>query len=214
MTRRAREFALLDLLVDGPSSVAALYVGLQRFFPELHVDARGLLDLIRLLEDRGMIEAGHETANGIRLMPAAERAELEAAYQTRLAGMSSADDGAIDELGMWVRVTEAGRLAWRGDSRNVRERMSLWSVAQRPISGGLEVTIHAVDEKLALDKLNEWLAGTSLLERTRRMDREAGFLLHDGTRIESGVALVVELSEPDAGRDGGAGDGDLPVDSP
>lgn len=182
---------VLDLLVDGESSFAALYYGLSRHWGHTEVDVDEALRVLQHLEDRQLVHARQMESDGAFRPPVAadyERAKRE--YGLWLP-QATASEVAVDEVGLWYQVTERGRHAWSqwsGSSGDDRDR---WMLDDHADQGVLEVRAGRAD--VAEAALDRWLAEHGEVQEvagSRESERILEFILRDGTRVRDGVLVT------------------------
>lgn len=182
------EIQILDLIVDGDSSFAALYVALGRVSEHL-VDVDMLLSTLKVLEARGFVRASQMEQDG-SFRPA-DAADFERAAIDYTAWLSdvSARDAAIDEVGLWIQITDAGRHVWSSWSGGATEAVR-WMLDMDVKTQIVEVRAQSLSAAEAA--LVQWLDVHHELEEihgTRRSSAIPEFVLRDGTTILGGVLL-------------------------
>lgn len=182
---------VLDLLVDGESSFAALYYGLSRHWDHPEVDVGEALRVLQHLEDRQLVRARQMEPDGAFRAPVAadyERAKRE--YGLWLP-QATASEVAVDEIGLWYQVTERGRQAWSqwsGSSGDDRDR---WMLDDRADQAILEVRAERKD--VAEAALDRWFAEHGEVQEvsgTREAVKIPEFVMRDGTRVSDGVLVT------------------------
>ncbi len=182
---------VLDLLVDGESSFAALYYDLSRHLGHAETDVDGAFDALRRLEDGQLVHSRQMEPDGAFRVPIAadyERARRE--YNLWLP-QATAREVAIDEVGLWYQITERGRQAWSrwsGSSGDDRDR---WVLDDRADEGILEVRAERKD--VAEAALNRWFAEHGELQEvagTRAAVKIPEFAMRDGTCVSDGVLVT------------------------
>lgn len=181
---------VLDLLVDGDASFAALYYGLFRHWGHRGIDVNEALEVLQHLEDRQLVRAMQMQPDGA-FRPAVvadyERAKRE--YGLWLPE-ATASEVSVDEVGLWCQVTEHGRQAWSqwsgcsGDDRN------RWVLDDRADQAILEV--RAEREDVAEAALERWFAAHGEIQEvsdTRETVKIPEFVMRDGTRVSDGVLV-------------------------
>src|SRR4051812_6259804 len=133
------QFQVLDVLVNAPSSVAGIYgdlVYLAGYSPNVIQPCHHALDL---LEERGWAISRAMTADGqFAALSSPARDSRWARYISWLA-IAERTDLALDEIGLWYQITEAGRAAWAvwaGDTTR-----TLWQLDDDP--GVLSIAVTA-----------------------------------------------------------------------
>jgi len=168
---------VLELLTLGPSSFAAMYGWLVR--GGAAPDVPGLFGRLRQLGERGVLQAFQFDSEGNHdSVPSAILEGLERRYEVWLGGLSAEQLTtaalAVDEVGLWYEITDAGRELAGASGETA------WEVR---LDGSLVVacaeTIEMADSALA-----SWLAHAPdvELDATTRMVRE-------GTTGESPVQV-------------------------
>jgi hypothetical protein len=103
---------VLDLLVDGESSFAALFVGLRRFYRELNIEVRPLLDALEGMEQNHLVRLGQMNPDGsFRTVRTGDRERWIREYEPWLPSATTSE-AALDEVGLWVEITTVGRELW------------------------------------------------------------------------------------------------------
>lgn len=184
---------LLDLLVDGPSSYAALHVGLIRncgYPADLQVDR--VLDVLRDMENRGWIRVRQMSDDGGFHDPTEdERQKARTAYQGWLARAGPKRDVALDEIGLWFEIDFNGREEWARWSADCRiEDRAKWVLDDD--SSGLTVTIEAKNSDIAEQVLRDWCSRDPeihLLNGSISIGPLPMFVTRDGTVVYDAVRL-------------------------
>ncbi len=182
---------LIDLLIDGPSSFAALHRSLIRHRVDFSSVPVGVaLSRLQGLEDVGLVRASQMDAHGggWRQPTVADRERNGRAYG-RWLPLASDEDVAIDEVGLWYELTELGRRVWE-EQQPPADRHSAWVLDE---TGSNLVSIRAETEAIAEEALRWWLAerAPKRLARLRKNARRInGFTLKDGSRVQGGVELT------------------------
>ena len=198
----ARQNEALDLLVDGPSSFAALYRTLNKMSAlegaekgNVSLSVEGCWETVRRLEVAGWVDTflmrpGGSWANLDEL----DREPVLARYTRWLPG-SSDEETAVDEVGVWLRISAAGRQHWAAWADVAGDRSARWMLDQDLLSS--TVTVWAEDLDTAEAGLNEWIArgGIRLIESSREAGPVQGFTLRSGAEIQGGVRLSYRYSK-------------------
>jgi len=107
----------LDLLMNAPSSFAALYrfVG-QEVYPDRPHVAEAFGAMVEL-SNRGLVVMERDTDGGVRRnLDELELRRLLDAYMEWLGTIPpchlAVDDVSLDEVGLWCAITERGRAVW------------------------------------------------------------------------------------------------------
>jgi hypothetical protein len=118
----AGHVGILDLLVDGSSSFAALYASMRLlgYFP-LGSDIGEVLYGVVELEQLQLLTLEMMTQDGSMKQPTSE--EIESARQVYEHWLPNAtfEECAIDEVGIWCEITDRGRSAWEEETRRATE---------------------------------------------------------------------------------------------
>ena len=187
------EYDLLDLLVDGASSFAALFTSLRRRRAAAGVEPARLLEVLWGLEARGLLRVRRrDVQGGVREAGPEDRARALEAYEAWLPRASAAEVG-VDTVGLWFELTEEGRAAWAlwsGSELDPRER---WVLEDRSREGVVE--IRAGWREVAESVLKRWLALHGDVEvlpgsiTVTRLDPADGAAGRARPRIREGVLL-------------------------
>jgi len=183
--------ALINLLIDGPSSFAALHRSVIRncaAFSAVSVPAT--FSRLQSLEDAGLVRVTQMESDGKswRTPTATDRERALRAYENWL---PTASDEAVslDEVGLWYEITESGRESWI-DHQSAADRAAAWSLDE---VGNSTVSIRAESEEVAENTLRWWLserAPKNVSQADKRIRPIAGFALKDGSWIKGGVELT------------------------
>lgn len=189
---------LLDLLVDGPSSFAALYSAANRLLraatsPRFTVD--DLWDALASMESSGWIKARLMLPSGTWKEPTGmDREGARRQYQDWLP-RAAYEEMSVDEVGLWFELQPLGRGEWTKWSAAADESRK-WVLDQDPKTS--TITVHAASAEQAEHALEEWLGhhpDIELIAGTRDVEPSTGFRLRDGTFVEGGVSLRVTYRE-------------------
>ena len=105
---------LLDLLVDGPSSFAALFGALIQHYnysPSFSVDY--CLDLLFIMDQEKWVKAYQIKEDGSYHWPCdIDRYKYKKAYN-RLLLNTNFSDLSLDEIGLWLKLMPEGRKEWQ-----------------------------------------------------------------------------------------------------
>mgnify|MGYP000626522436 CR=1 FL=1 len=192
-----QQLEIIDLLVDGPVSLAALYGSLDRYYSTTNktLTVDGLWDLVRRAEEAGWLKVTLMLASG-GFGEASDiyRARALSQYQEWLP-QASPDELSVDEVGLWLEVRPEGRRAWE-KWVEIQESAATWTLDQDSHTG--TITIHAEEMRTAAEALQNWLQINPAIEvlndnRTEEPVRE--FRLHDGKVVHGGVRLRVRYRE-------------------
>lgn len=194
----ALELDTLDTLVHAPSSVAALYgtlVWLRGHDRVSAIDA--LRAALEALEREGAVAGAVMTPDGhFEEVSDAARARC---WQEYARWLPTADRGdlALDEVGLWYRVTDLGRQRWHSlESGSTNE---LWQVNDDRTAGRLEVD--ASSEKIGEQALERWLAShPDVAVHEKTVHAIAQVTLQSGQRIAPAVRISCHYRSREAGR--------------
>jgi hypothetical protein len=185
---------LLDLLIDGPSSFAALYGGLLRHFsyseqPEISLVMQVLSDL----EQEGFIKAWLMANDGCFREPESkDRSGFESAYYKWLPN-AKVEELCVDEVGLWYELTPKGRSEWQRLVNGDMEYSRQWVIDdEREIH---TIIIRASTIETAQAGLRWWLSYNSefrLVSGSESVEPIPDFSLHDGTVISRGIKIVCQ----------------------
>lgn len=178
------EAIALDLLVDGASSVAAIYASAVHTLALLdRVEPRALVHALERLRKMGLVTAWIEADDKIRRTPTAwDIEESIKEYEARPLTLATVEDLAVDEVGLWYEITDAGRARWR--SAGSIPDTSRWRIEQIMEEGVVRAYAH--DRPTAERVLREWASTHSCgdVDLTRAVVRNnVSFLLADGSSV-------------------------------
>lgn len=190
-------FDVLDLLIDGPSSVAALYAALVRHkgYNRQRLDLGTLKRDLEEMEREGWLIAARMSESG--MFSAVGNHDREAAFRRYASWLPTADldDLALDEIGLWYELTDKGRGEWRRRAPICPEELErAWTIDEVPSHG--VVVVRAKTEALANEALQQWLTlnphlrldpSSTLISREPTFRLSNGTLVRDGVRIEQHV---------------------------
>jgi hypothetical protein len=189
--------AVLDLLVNGPSSCAGIYGSVLRH-SESGKEAGAVSWLLRSLGDmmeRGLLQAAMMADAGFVPANPGDIDSACAAYESWLP-TANPDELASDEIGLWFELTPLGRAEWLRGNTDV---VDPWLLDEDLYEGTVRVC--AETEQLAFERLQWWLAqnpGTTLEEyRTRPV---ASFTPRHGQPVSGGTEVVGRVRRGPSGR--------------
>jgi hypothetical protein len=195
---KALQNNLLDLLVDGPSSFAALYAGLIRHcgYPQsLSVSLVG--ETLLEMEKLELVKAQQMASDGSFHPVTDEERQCDLiAYQVQLP-TADLNDVSMDEIGLWYELCPKGRGEWRQwiDAQD-RNEMTLWTLDD--YSESHTVVIKAQTLEVAQVKLQWWLSintDVELISNSRMIQTIQEFTLQDGTVVHNGIKLSYQYSK-------------------
>lgn len=199
-TGKSLQHDLLDLLVDGAASFAALYGGLVHWCGySTGFEVSLVMDTLLEMERRGEVKAWQMAEDGSFHEPTDEernRASFE--YRAWLLGAEIAQLGverlAVDEVGLWYELTAEGRVEWKRWTVNHEERhRRRWVLDD--LGDTQTIVVRAETVEAAEETLQWWLLSNPRIElvgSSRSIESIPGFKLRDGTMISSGVKLTCE----------------------
>jgi hypothetical protein len=181
---------LLDLLVDGPSSFAAVYGALVRHcgYPS-NLSVNKCFDALSEMERREWVTIRLMEPGGSFSPPSdIERARSEAAYQQWLpkAGRS---DLSLDEVGLWWWIQEKGRREWEKWSAS-DDAPDAWAIDE--YTEDQRLVVSASDVQVAEEALRNWLSldpAMQLVAGSRSVEPLPTATLRNGITISNGVRL-------------------------
>jgi hypothetical protein len=185
---------LLDLLVDGPSSFAALYSAANRLLrvaasPRFTVEQ--MWEALARMEAAGWIKARLMLPAGTWKEPdGLDRERARRQYQDWLP-RAAYEEMSVDEVELWFELQPVGRSEWTKWSEAADES-GKWVLDQDPETS--TITVRAAHTERAEQALIEWLGrhlDIELVEDTRVVQPSAEFRLRDGTLVEGGIRLGV-----------------------
>jgi hypothetical protein len=186
MSSDSLQFRVLDVLVNAPSSVAALYgdlLFLCGYKPSVLNPLRHALDD---LEKRGWVIAKLMTHEGQFEQQGRDRREpLWVRYASWLPE-ARREDLAVDEIGLWYALTDAGRAAW--NAWGGEPAAELWQLDDDP--GASSITVTAETSEKAERVLQHWLDTNHERVLCRRTVSVRDVQLRNGLLIADGVQIV------------------------
>jgi hypothetical protein len=105
-------YYVLDLLVDGDSSFAALGVGLKKLYRDGETNVGALLCLLERMDTSGLIRLRQMNTDGsFRAVKSGDHEHWLRGYEEWVP-RATTDEAACDEVGLWAAITPAGRSVW------------------------------------------------------------------------------------------------------
>lgn len=194
---------LLDLLVDGPSSFAALYGGLIRHcgYPR-GLDVARVMNTLAEMGQLGWVKAAQMAEDGSFHEPIEdERRSDLLAYQAWLPHAVS-EEFSLDEVGLWCEITTEGRAEWKHCSYDEEEKNRLrWMLDD--LSDTQTITVQAETVEIALERLRWWLSynqDIDLVSSSKSIEPISAFTLRDGTTVTNGVRLSYQYRKQNGGQ--------------
>ena len=122
---------LLDLLVDGPSSFAALYRAAHRvLLPNSPITVDDLWRVLEVMEREGWIRTQFMLPDGAWTDPTPERRGQALAQYTTSLPTARTEDVAVDEVGLWIAIEPRGRDEWRASGKPSADGGDPWTLEQ------------------------------------------------------------------------------------
>jgi hypothetical protein len=187
------EFHLLDLLVDGPSSFAALYGGLIRNwdYPSNLKVTDAMYALEQMKKQEWVKECQMTEDGSFHQVTEPERTSLSLAYQAWLSSVQY-QDLSVDEIGLWYEITIKGRAEWNKWVENQKDKEShKWMLDD--MVGEHRIVIHAESNKTAETVLRWWSNShpeIELLDNSKQVEKVSSFKLRDDSVITNGIRLI------------------------
>lgn len=192
-TEDSFSFRVVDTLVNAPSSVAGIYADLVYL---LGMDAHQVLESLRrsldALEQRGWVLARLQAEDG-NLKSASEE-DKRRSWNQYVGWLPSAarDELAVDEVGLWYGITEAGRAAWNAWAGESHE--ALWQLDEDATKR--LVSVVAENEEAAERRLAEWFSERGgFMPCTKEVSPVADVQLRSGRVLARGVRLTCSYTE-------------------
>lgn len=184
--------ALLDLLVDGPSSFAALYGSFMHQYNSLHIEVSLIFGALVEMEQKGLVAALQMAEDGSFHGPTSHDLERDLLLYRSWIQKAVLEDLSIDEVGLWYELTTKGLNDWRQSlSYKEKEIFQQWMLDD--LSYERTVVIKAKNPEVAEEALYWWLSYNPDLAATtgsKSIEPTPTFKLRDGTVITNGVRLV------------------------
>lgn len=182
---------VLDLLVDGDSSFAALFLGLRHHWGQTEVDVAEVFGVLAQLAERQLVRVTQMEPDGsFRDAVAADLENAKREYGLWLPH-ATYSEVAVDEVGLWYQVTERGRGAWSVWSGRSRGDRECWVLDDHADRGILEV--RAGRKEVAEAALSRWLAeheDVQIVPGSRESVEIPEFVMRDGVRVVDGVLVT------------------------
>jgi hypothetical protein len=193
------QYNLLDLLVDAPSSFAALYGGLVRHCGySSGLDVTLVADTLLEMERREWVTAKQMADDGSFHLPTTEERKHDLLeYQAWLPN-AAFNELSLDEVGLWYELTANGRAEWKqwiDDEEQNHSRK--WTLDD--LSDTQTLIIQAESLEVAELTLRWWLshnAAVELLSDSKSIEPVSAFTLRDGTVVTDGIKLICRYQKP------------------
>lgn len=195
----ALQYNLLDLLVDAPSSFAALYGGLVHHCGySSSLDVSLVSDTLAEMERQEWVKAMQMAEDGSFHVPTAEERKRNlAAYQAWLPNAAFVELS-LDEVGLWYELTAKGHAEWKqwidGEEQEHSRRWTLDDLSDKQT-----LIIQAENLEIAERVLDWWLSHNTvvkLVNSSKSVEPISMFTLRNGTVVTDGIKLVCEYQEP------------------
>lgn len=193
MIEEPLEHVLLDLLVDGLSSGAALFGTLVHHLGYKELEVSLVMAAFSNMERQGWVRAVQMADDGSFHEPSVlERERDLAAYEAWLPH-AQFEELSVDEVGLWYEITTKGRAEWSRRALPDDEEPVRWMI--NDLKDVKSVSVHAESVDIAERALRWWLSRNpdfELVDNSGRTDLPTSFTLRDGTVITNGVKLAYE----------------------
>jgi hypothetical protein len=185
---------ILDLLVDGPSSFAAMYSAIVRYsdLPEPPgVDV--VLDTLYDMERRKLVCVQKMSGSGEFRSPSErDRTEAKKAYQAWLP-KALGTDLSFDKVGLWFKIEEEGRREWqRWSQREKHDIEGRWVLDE--LGHSQTIVVRAQNSNLAEEVISRWLSANpdvELIQESKVVEPVSEFELRNGEVVTGGVKIGV-----------------------
>ncbi len=188
---------LLDLLIDGPSSFAALYSAANRLLPRASWErftVEELWEAAARMEASGWVKFQLMLPDGTWAEPTVrDREEALCRYRDWLPH-AAYDEMSVDEVGLWLELQPRGHSEWTKWFETADDSHK-WTLDQS--SETSTITVHATTAEDAEQALAGWLELHSEIEIVSDtcVEPSAGFRLRNGAFIAGGIRLCVAYRE-------------------
>lgn len=189
MDTETLSFHILDALVTAPSSVAGIYADLVYL---LGFDRQQVVEplhhALETLESRGWVAARLSQPNTEMLRPASgdEKEQCWRRYAVWLPAITR-NDLAVDDIGLWYGLTDAGRTAWQ--TFGVGAPADTWELDED--AEQRKVSVVAESREIAELRLSEWLLRRPGITITaKHVSPIAMCKLRNGRMLYSGVRIM------------------------
>lgn len=180
---------VLEYVIDSPQPVSGIFGLISRYYPELRVDPRTLLETLWKMEDDGLVRGIILDPSGDQAEPVkADRQNILQRYENWLSQIRI-DDVLVDEIGLWYGITPVGQSAWRESTQGIEP--GRWRLEEFHDNGDVRVTVLAVDRSVAESILAEWVSRNSHLSELEPpvFEDDVKFTLAGGFNVDHGVRL-------------------------
>jgi hypothetical protein len=183
---------LLDLLIDGPSSFAALFSALVRHYDYSETEIDSVLDALREMEESGWVRSRQMSELGAFRDPTEEdRAKAREAYRAWLPS-AIGENLSLDEVGLWYEIEFKGRREWERWSKDGGDECHRRWVLDDLVHFQT-ISIQAESVKVAEEALLGWLSSNPTIEligESKTVEILPEFEMRDRTVVSDGVRLV------------------------
>ncbi len=188
------EHQLLDLLVDAPSPLGAVFRSLVLYcgYPR-ELDVSQVVNTLIRMERKGWVRAWQVPGDGTHHEASGrDLAEDLEAYKRWITAETNLDDLSVDEVGLWHELTDIGREEWsRYYRKEVQGKDRAWMLDD--VRDAMTLVIHASSDEAAEEALTYWLSvnpGIQLFESSRSLQHVSGFRLRNGALVPGGTKLT------------------------
>ena len=185
---------VVEFLVDGPSSLLALFGDLKRYADGRAISLARTIELVREAEERGWVEVYMLSPTEARRPSVAERAAAEASY--RASSTDESTDYRIDEIGLWCRLSDLGRERWRELPGNWPVSVAALVKIRETFRGSQRiVVVEAPEAAQAESTLDAWKREHPNVhaESSRLVEHPIAYELRSGVVVREGVRIVAEF---------------------
>lgn len=185
---------LLDLLVDGPSSFAALFGSLRDHYGYVATGAtvEAVIDALCEMAKRSWVTPTTMSPTGtFRRTTEEDICTSRKRYREWLPN-AARGELSVDEIGLWYEISDAGRSEWTRWSQEAGNKdEARWTLDDDSVSR--IITIRSANISEAEDALSTWVAQSpkiELMQETKETSPLSRFKLRDGTEVTDGVILT------------------------
>jgi hypothetical protein len=185
------QHCLLDLLVDGPSSFAAIFGSLTDFHEYVGTGATvdAMIDAFSEMKEKDWVRSRRMTSTGAFTGVAADDIQIAQSQYRQWLPSSTREARSIDEIGLWYELLPAGRREWELWSESEGTYTS-WVIDDD--SASRTITINAATAEDAEEALSMWASRHPDIEvdhQTRVISSLTRYVLRSGEVLADGVTL-------------------------
>jgi len=182
---------LLDLLIDGPSSFAALYGALIRHcgYPDT-LEVPLVLNALLEMEQQGWVKALQIDEEGYFHVPTDEDRKNNLYAYCMWLPRASFEELSLDEIGLWYELTSEGRARWEGLPDDSVNSLRQWKLDDS--SDTSTIVIQAANTEIAKEALRFWLfynPKINIVNGSMTIEPISDLSLSNGTKIINGVKV-------------------------